>query len=117
MNDIIAVQSVCIGFLMLSAYFFGRFTRQLRLGQTIGQLIGGVFVGPYFLEALGFLNKPLLTSYCAAFDSFHFIVFTFLGVIAFALGEEMHFDRFKKVGASAAIISLVQGGFTCVCIT
>jgi Kef-type K+ transport system membrane component KefB len=83
----------------------------------IGQLLGGVFVGPYFLEMTGFLDKLHIHGYHAAFESFHYIIFAFLGVIAFALGEELHFDRLKKVGKNAAIISMIQGLLTWVLLT
>lgn len=109
MNEMIAVQGLTIGLLMLSAYFFGRLTNQLKFGQTIGQLIGGIFVGPYFLDAVGLTAKYDLHVYGEAFESFHFVIFVFLGVIAFALGEELHFDRFRRIGKTAAVISGVQG--------
>ena len=102
---------------MLSAHFFGRLTAQLRIGQMIGQLVGGVFVGPYFLEAMGLLEFFNISGYKHAFDTFHFVIFTFLGVIAFAFGEELHFDRVRKIGAKPAVISLIQGGFTWVLLT
>lgn len=117
MKDPLAVQGVCLGLLMLSAYFCGRLTHKLRLGQMIGQLLGGVFVGPYFLEAIGVLDKLHMQGYHAAFDSFHFVIFTFLGVIAFALGEELHVDRLRRVGRKSAWISLIQALFTWVVLT
>ncbi len=117
MDDPLAVQGVCLGLLMLSAYFCGRLTHKLRLGQMIGQLIGGVLVGPYFLETVGVLEKLHMHGYHAAFDSFHFVIFTFLGVIAFALGEELHIDRLRRVGGKSALISLIQALLTWVVLT
>lgn len=112
MNDPLAMQGMCLGLLMLSAHFFGRLALRLRLGQMVGQLLGGVVVGPYFLDFVGLLPKLHAASYHAAFGSFHFFIFTFLGVIAFAVGEELHFDRFREIGAQAALIALLQGGLT-----
>ena len=51
MDDPLAVQGLCLGLLMLSAHFFGRLTLKLRLGQVIGQLLGGVFVSERALLA------------------------------------------------------------------
>jgi len=117
MDEPMAVQGVCLGLLMLSAHFFGRLALKLRLGQMIGQLLGGVVVGPYFLDAVGLLDKLHLGGYHEAFESFHFLIFTFLGVIAFALGEELHWERLKKIGLKAGLISAFQAGVTWVFLT
>ena len=41
-------------------------------------------------DAIGLLDRLKLGGYHGAFDSFPFLIFTFLGVIAFAVGEELH---------------------------
>jgi len=74
-------------------------------------------VGPYFLEAMGLLEFFNISGYKQAFDSFHFVIFAFLGVIAFAFGEELHFDRVRKIGVKPAVISLFQGVFTWMLLT
>lgn len=112
MDDTIAVQCLCFGLLILSAHLFGRLALKLKIGQMIGQLLGGIFVGPYFLEMTGLLDKLHINGYHDAFESFHYLIFAFLGVIAFALGEELHWDRLRKVGKKAAIISMIQGVLT-----
>ena len=73
MNDHLAVQGLCFGLLILSAHFFGRFAEKIKLGQMIGQLIGGIFVGPYFLQLIGLLDKLPVDAqfYTEAFESFH----------------------------------------------
>ncbi len=117
MDDPFAVQALCLGLLMLSAHFFGRLALKVRLGQVLGQVLGGVVVGPYFLDAIGLLDRLKLGGYHGAFDSFHFLIFTFLGVIAFAVGEELHVDRFRQIGKEAALIAAVQGALTWVLLT
>ena len=117
MDDPFAIQALCLGLLMLSAHFFGRLALKVRLGQVIGQVIGGVIVGPYFLDAIGLLDRLKLHGYHGAFESFHFLIFAFLGLIAFAVGEELHIDRFRKIGREAAVISAVQGALTWVLLT
>jgi mannitol/fructose-specific phosphotransferase system IIA component (Ntr-type)/NhaP-type Na+/H+ or K+/H+ antiporter len=83
----------------------------------VGQLVGGVFVGPYFLRVTGLLGLVHVEGYDRAFDSFHFIIFTFLGVLAFAVGEELHVPRFRRIGKEAAVIAAVQGVLTWVLLT
>ena len=46
------------------------------------------------------------------FEDFHFFVFLFLGIIAFSLGEELHRDRIKQVGAKAIYICILQAMLT-----
>jgi len=117
MTDHLAMQCVGFGLLMLSAHFFGRLALKLKIGQIIGQVFGGIFVGPYFLKLIGIFEKINLEGYKGAFDSFHFFLFAFLGVIAFALGEELHIDRLKQIGKKAAIISLIESSLTWVLLT
>jgi len=117
MDDPFAAQCLCLGLLMVAAHLFGRLMLRLRLGQMIGQLLGGVFVGPYFLKAIGLLDRLHLEGYERAFGSFHFAIFAFLGVIAFAIGEELHVDRVRQIGAKPALICLVQALATWVLLT
>lgn len=112
MDGPFAVQALCLGLLMLSAHFLGRLTLKLRVGQVIGQVLGGVVIGPSFLRAIGLLDRLRIDGYEDAFEGFHFLIFAFLGVIAFAVGEELHVDRVRKIGKEAALIAAVQGGLT-----
>ncbi|OQY39777.1 MAG: hypothetical protein B6226_01240 [Candidatus Cloacimonetes bacterium 4572_65] len=45
-----------------------------------------------------------------------FFTFLFLGLITFSLGEELHLERMKKIGWSAAIITLIQAFLTVILI-
>ncbi len=125
------LQILCLGLVILASYIGGLVARRLRIGEVIGQIFGGIVVGPHFLilvrrfadnhEVLrelslfkafdGFLHKGL-ESYFTVFEDFHFFVFLFLGIIAFSLGEELHRDRIKKVGAKAVYICLLQALLT-----
>ena len=119
------IQILAIGILILSAYFGGLAARKLNVGEVIGQIFGGMIVGPHFLEilkrflehfhignALDAFLVETLPLYTETFEHFHFFVFLFLGIIAFSLGEELHIDRLKKVGLKPAIICFIQAILT-----
>ena len=105
----IAVQILSIGLLVLGSYFMGKLTHRFKIGETTGQLVGGLIVGPYFLSLTGIITAA---AYMEAFTTFHFFTFAFLGLIAFGIGEELHIDRLRAVGFAAIIICLVQAVMT-----
>lgn len=125
------LQILELGLLILSAYVFGLLARKAKIGEVIGQIFGGIIVGPHFLELIHrvlekyqYLHrfeilKPIYHFYNSEFseysqilESYHFFVFLFLGMIAFSLGEELHRDRLRQVGIKAVIICLIQGLLT-----
>ena len=125
------LQIMCLGLVILAAYVGGLIARRLKIGEVIGQIFGGIIVGPHFLilirrlfdnseglQSLSILapvNNFLhsgLESYFVIFEDFHFFVFLFLGIIAFSLGEELHRDRIKQVGAKAIYICILQAMLT-----
>lgn len=110
----IEIQILCIGLLVLASYFLGKLTRHLKVGETTGQIIGGLLVGPYFLSLTGILPEasPFSSAYREAFGTFHFFTFVFLGIVAFGIGEELHVDRLKAVGFKAVLICGVQAVIT-----
>ncbi len=123
----IKMQILETGLLILAAYGGGKLAEKLRIGEVVGQILGGVLVGPHFLELVHRLLeqheglrsvlffKPIYHFYDARFpeyatilSSYHFFVFLFLGIIAFSIGEELHRDRLRQVGGAAAIICVIQ---------
>ena len=124
------LQILAIGLIVLAGYLGGVLAKKLKIGEVIGQMLGGVLVGPHLLKAVlacfgqeqelpamldglyHFIHTDGFHSYEAIIESFHFFVFMFLGLIAFSLGEELHLDRLKEVGFSAVTICLVQGVIT-----
>lgn len=125
------MQILELGILILAAYIGGLVAKKLKIGAVIGQIFGGILVGPHFLELLHrFLSshpslagmavfKPIYFFYKNGFseykeilEGYHFFVFLFLGLIAFSIGEELHRDRLKQVGIKASIICLIQGLLT-----
>ena len=130
------MQILEIGLLVLAAYLGGRIARKFNIGEVVGQILGGIIVGPHFLELIHrilmrhtslknfqFL-KPIYHFYNTQFNQyanilefFHFFVFLFLGLVAFSLGEELHINRLKRVGKNAFFICLIQALFTWIILT
>lgn len=126
------MQILELGLLILAAYIGGIMARKLKIGEVIGQILGGILVGPHFLELIHrllekhptwqsiavikpifhFYNRGAFHEYGEILESYHFFVFLFLGLIAFSLGEELHRNRLKQVGIKATIICLIQGMLT-----
>ncbi len=120
-----------MGLLILAAYAGGRLAHKLKIGEVVGQIIGGVLVGPHFLELLykailhfdpsrnSVLFTPIYHFYDSRFaeysevlESYHFFVFLFLGIIAFSIGEELHRDRLRQVGLGPVLICILQALLT-----
>ncbi len=120
-----------IGLLILAAYTGGRVAQKLKIGEVVGQIVGGVLVGPHFLELIhrvllryDFLGRYIIfkpiyhfynsrfSEYSKVLESYHFFVFLFLGIIAFSIGEELHRDRLRQVGGGAALICILQALLT-----
>lgn len=107
------MQIICLGLMLLSAHFGGKITRHLKIGEVVGQVIGGLVVGPtllYFLSG----HYP---AYGVALKSLHFFTFVFLSIIAFGIGDELSWANLKKIGWEAVIICLFQAVITWVLLT
>ncbi len=134
--EFMKIQILAIGMLILGAYTGGVIAKKLNIGETIGQIIGGMLIGPHFWTLIhdwaaqkGALTSTMLFqkleyiythgfhTYAKVIEESHFFVFFFLGIIAFSLGEELHFDRLKQVGIKPTIICLIQALLTWVMIT
>ena len=134
--EFMKIQILAIGMLILGAYTGGVIAKKLNIGETIGQIIGGMLIGPHFWTLIhdwavkkGTFTSTLLFqkleyvythgfhTYAKVIEESHFFVFFFLGIIAFSLGEELHFDRLKQVGIKPTIICLIQALLTWVMIT
>jgi len=126
------MQILELGLLILSAYIGGLLARKLKIGEVVGQIFGGILVGPHFLELVHrillkqsftqniaifkpiyhFYESGIFEEYGKILENYHFFVFLFLGMIAFSIGEELHRNRLKQVGIKATIICFIQGIFT-----
>lgn len=129
----IELQVIEIGVLILAAYLGGLLARKLRIGEVIGQIAGGILVGPHFLfvirrilQSLPYLKSTgwyfpvenfvnnVYPKYTQVFHGASFFTFVYLGLITFALGEELHYHRVKQMGSKAAVITIVQAVMTLV---
>jgi len=111
--ELLYMQVLCIGLLILAAFFGGKLTRRLRVGEVVGQVIGGLVVGPVFL----FLLQREMPIYKEALGSLHFLAFVFLGIIVFAIGDELSRDKLRRLGKNVLIICFVQAFITWVLVT
>ncbi|MBT3194454.1 MAG: PTS transporter subunit EIIA [Verrucomicrobia bacterium] len=116
LTDIVPLQMVAFGALMLGAHLMGKLFGRFALPEPAGQLLGGMLAGPWFLRTIGALGDAP-SMYGTAITGFTFFVFVFIAVVAFSIGEELHVDRLRTVGRSALIISVTQAAFTMVLTT
>ncbi|MBC8461511.1 MAG: PTS sugar transporter subunit IIA [Deltaproteobacteria bacterium] len=111
--EVFYMQILCLGLLVLAAHFGAKITRRMHVGEVVGQVLGGLVVGPILLLALE--NK--FPAYREAMTSLHFFTFVFLSIIAFGIGDELSIDKLRKVGHDAIIMSLVEASITWMLIT
>ncbi len=129
--QIIELQIIEIGILILAAYLGGLLARKLRIGEVIGQMAGGILVGPHFLfvvrkiiqtqeiwhtspilAPIGYFVTGIYPKYTEVIQDASFFTFVYLGLITFALGEELHIHRVKQLGGKAAAITITQAVLT-----
>ncbi|HJO94339.1 MAG TPA: cation:proton antiporter [Victivallales bacterium] len=106
--ELLYMQILCVGILILSAYFGGKFSRQLRCGEIVGQVIGGLVAGPIVLYLIG----HSIPAYHEALKSLHFFTFLFLGIIVFGIGDELCFSKMKDIGRDVFIVCFIQAFVT-----
>lgn len=111
--DLFYIQIICVGLLILAALYTSRLSRRLGLGEVVGQVLGGLLVGPVLLLFIG----PLFPSYGEALQSLHFFTFVFLSLIAFGIGDEFYIGNLRRSGKTIMILTLIQGCITWVLVT
>jgi len=111
--ELLYMQVLCVGILILAAYFGGRLTRTLHLGEVVGQVIGGLLAGPIFL----YLLEHKFPAYRQALESLHFFTFLFLSIIVFGIGDELGVEKLRRAGKDTIVICLVQAFATWAVVT
>jgi mannitol/fructose-specific phosphotransferase system IIA component (Ntr-type)/Kef-type K+ transport system membrane component KefB len=102
-----------LGLLILVAHFGSRITRRLKIGEVVGQVLGGLVVGPILLLFI----EHRFPEYREALSSIHFFTFVFLSLIAFGIGDELNRRNLKSIGKGILPLSLIEGFFTWLCVT
>ena len=121
----ISIQIAGLSILIGSAYLFGKLADRFKLGEVVGQIFGGIIAGPHLFIVLGkffpsvqsVVRSKFFHIYNDAFEHEHFFVFMFLGLIAFSIGEELHFDRLKSLGFGTLMVSVIQTALTFFAVT
>lgn len=99
------LQILSVGLLGLAAHYGSKITRRLRLGEVVGQVLGGLVVGPVLLLLL----EQRFPAYRDALNSLHFFTFVFLSLIAFGIGDELNFEKLRSLGREVIIVTAAQG--------
>jgi mannitol/fructose-specific phosphotransferase system IIA component (Ntr-type)/Kef-type K+ transport system membrane component KefB len=107
------MQIFSLGLLVLVAHFGSRITRRLKLGEVVGQVIGGLLVGPVLLLFIG----QRFPAYSEAIHSLHFFTFVFLSLIAFGIGDELNRGKLRSLGRGLLFLSLIEAFTTWIFVT
>ncbi len=96
-----------LAIILLCGLFFGRLVRFVKLPNVTGYLIGGLLIGPSFLN--------LVTK--EGVESLSFLSSIALGFIAFSIGSEFKASYFKRVGITPIVIALLEAVIAVVLVT
>ena len=122
-------QLVVFGLLFFISFLFGRLTKKAGLGESSGQILGGILIGPCLFKLLAFLHfhtdASSVVEFLKAYDPVQMkalfkssLVYmslflpVYITVMIFALAEDFHINRLKETGKKALIMSLVQNVLT-----
>ena len=87
-----------VGLLIVVGLVFGKFAKMLKLPNVTGYLVGGLLLGPSFLNLI---DEETIMSLRVVSD-------VALGFIAFTIGYEFKLDYLKKVGKSPVVIAICE---------
>lgn len=111
--DTFYMQIVSVGLLVLAAHYGSRLTRRLGIGEVVGQVMGGLLVGPILLLFI----EHRFPAYREALSSLHFFTFVFLSLIAFGIGDEFNLKKIKHTGRNVIVLTLIQALVTWLLVT
>lgn len=115
-------QILLLGALIITAFVTGKVFRKIGFGETAGQIVGGILIGPSFLKLIDYLidsfedGLPILGKADASMVAIHesalssllFFLPVYMGVVLFTITEECHADRLKEMGKDSLITSLTH---------
>ena len=87
-----------VGIIILVAFFLGQLFRRLGIPQVVGFIVGGMLLGPSFLQVV---PRDLT-------DNLVFVTELALGLIGFEMGQHLVFSELRKLGRSILIIVFSQ---------
>ena len=87
-----------VGLLIVVGLVFGKFAKMLKLPNVTGYLVGGLLLGPSFLNLI---DEETIMSLRVVSD-------VALGFIAFTIGYEFKLDYLKKVGKTPVVIAICE---------
>ena len=96
-----------LAIILFCGLIFGRLVRFFKLPNVTGYLIGGLLIGPSFLN--------LLTA--EGIDTLSFLSNVALGFIAFSIGSEFKASYFKRVGMTPIVIAILESVLAVVLVT
>ena len=97
---------------LFAGLMLSRLAKLVKLPAVTAYLVAGIFIGPYFLGALGV--EGLGFTNFAEIKSLDLISDVALGFIAFSIGNEFRLKKKKKIGRQATVIGIIQAVFTTV---
>ncbi len=112
-SDLFYMQIISMGLLVLAAYYGSRITRRLGIGEVVGQVLGGLLVGPVLLLFI----EHRFPVYREALRSLHFFTFFFLSLIAFGIGDEFNIEKIKRTGRGILALTAIEGSITWILVT
>ncbi|MDD3094727.1 MAG: cation:proton antiporter [Candidatus Neomarinimicrobiota bacterium] len=87
-----------VGIIILTAFYFGKAARRVKLPSLIGFMLLGVFLGPSLLNVLGEAAQVQLS----------FLTEIALGFVALSIGLELKFSALKQLGKGMVSIILLE---------
>ncbi|MCM8537617.1 MAG: PTS sugar transporter subunit IIA [Lentisphaeraceae bacterium] len=120
--DMTMAQILLIGALIMTAFVSGKIFRKIGLGETAGQVVGGILIGPSFLKFIDYLlnrfedglpffgkaDASMVQLHENALSSLLFYLPVYMGVVLFTITEECHADRIKELGKQSLITSITH---------
>jgi mannitol/fructose-specific phosphotransferase system IIA component (Ntr-type)/Kef-type K+ transport system membrane component KefB len=115
-------QILLIGALIITAFVTGKICRKIGISETAGQILGGILIGPSFIQFINYLisryeegvpllgraDASLIPLHEGALGSLLFYLPVYMGVVLFTITEECHVDRIKETGKKSFIISFTH---------
>ncbi len=95
---------------LFAGLMLSRVAKIFKLPAVTAYLVAGIFIGPYFLGALGVPGVGFISM--EDIEAYSIISDVALGFIAFSIGNEFRLSQLKQIGKQATVIGIAQAVFT-----